>query len=153
MLKSTVFIGAALVLLAGHVQAMDCPVETQVQGTLEAKEEAIRKAPTCKAAYEIMEACAYTASGDTGLGEAVRERCEPEFLPRLGKAQRRIYDQEQRRCSNKYAHESGTMYVSFAAFCRAESTVKYAARYRVGNSRIVIPDARNARDPESEPKC
>jgi hypothetical protein len=123
------FLIVALLAVPVGAHAEDCPVETQVQGTLEAKEDAIRKAPTCKRAYEIMEACSYVASGDTGLGKAVRERCEPEFMRRLIKAQRRGYDQEQRHCSNKYAHESGTMYVSFAAFCRAESTVKYARNY------------------------
>ncbi len=129
MLNRLIFALAASLVLATPLQAMDCPVETRVQGTLEAKEEAIRKAPTCKAAYEIMEACAYTASGDTGLGEALRERCEPGFIGRLGKAQRRAYDREQKRCTYKYANKSGTMYVSFSAFCRAESTVKYAAKY------------------------
>jgi hypothetical protein len=132
MLKKAVFTLAALVLLAGVAGAMDCPVETQVQGTLDAKEEAIRKAPSCKRAYEIMEACAYGASGDTGLGEALRERCEPEFLPRLNKARQRSYASEQKRCSNKYARQSGTMYVSFAAFCRAASTVKYAGKFSGG---------------------
>jgi hypothetical protein len=131
MLRHTAFALAALAVLTGPARAMDCPVETRVEGTLEAKEEAIRKAPTCKKAYEIMEACAYTASGDTGLGEALRQRCEPEFLSRLSKAQRRAYDGEQKRCSNKYVNKSGTMYVSFAAFCRAESTVKHAAKYGV----------------------
>ena|ERR1700742_3976729 len=130
-LDLAVFALTVALALPSPVRAMDCPVETQVQGTLEAKEEAIRKAPTCKRAYEIMEACAYTASGDTGLGEALRERCEPEFLSKLSKPLRRAYDGEQKRCSNKYARESGTMYVSFAAFCRAESTVKYDARYGV----------------------
>jgi hypothetical protein len=129
MLERTVFALFAAALLTTPLKAMDCPVETRVEGTLEAKEEAIRKARSCKAAYQIMEACAYTASGDTGLGEAVRERCEPEFLPRLSKSLRRVYDQEQRRCTHKYVNKSGTMYVSFSAFCRAESTVKYAAKY------------------------
>jgi hypothetical protein len=131
MLERAVLALLAVVLLTAPLKAMDCPVETQIQGTLDAKEEAIRKAPSCKRAYAIMEACAYTASGDTGLGEALRQRCEPEFLPKLNKAQRRIYHSEQKRCSNKYVHESGTMYVSFAAFCRAESMVKYAAKYGV----------------------
>ena len=129
MLGRAVLALLASILSAGPLKAMDCPVETRVEGTLDAKEEAIRKAPTCKAAYKIMEACAYTASGDTGLGEAVRERCEPEFTRKLSKPQRRVYDQEQKRCTNKYAHKSGSMYVSFSAFCRAESTVKYAAKY------------------------
>lgn len=135
MLNRTIFALAAILVVSGPVRAMDCPVETRVQGTLDAKEEAIRKAPTCKRAYEIMEACSYQASGDTGLGNALHERCEPEFLPRLSKAQRRAYDREQNRCSNKYAHESGTMYVSFASFCRAGSTVKYAAKYGAGSKR------------------
>jgi hypothetical protein len=148
-LNPAIFAFAVVLALPGAVRAVDCPVETQVQGTLEAKEQAIRKAPTCKRAYEIMEACAYTASGDTGLGEALRERCEPEFLLKVSKAQRRIYAAEQKRCSNKYAHESGTMYVSFAAFCRAESTVKYAARYGVPakpkNETLRPPSLRAAR--------
>ena len=101
MLGRSVLALLAAVLSAAPLKAMDCPVETRVEGTLEAKEEAIRKAPTCKAAYEIMEACAYTASGDTGLGEAVRERCEPEFIRKLSRAQRRLYDREQTRCTHK----------------------------------------------------
>ena len=129
MLGRTVFAVLAMVLLTTSLKAKDCPVETRVEGTLDAKEEAIRKAPTCKAAYEIMEACAYTAGGDTGLGEALRERCEPEFLPKLSKTLRRAYDQEQKHCTNKYANKSGTMYVSFSAFCRAGSTVKYATKH------------------------
>jgi len=129
MLDRAVLAVAAVLLLGVPAWAEDCPAE---DSGWEAREAAIRKAPTCKRAYEIMEACAYTASGDTGLGEALRQRCEPEFLPRFSKAMRRAYDLEQKRCSNKYAKESGTMYVSFAAFCRAESTVKYATRFGRG---------------------
>src|SRR5262244_311054 len=94
VLNRTILALAGILLMSGPVRAMDCPVETRVEGTLDAKEEAIRKAPTCKRAYEIMDACSYQASGDTGLGEAVRERCEPEFLSKLSKAQRHAYDQE-----------------------------------------------------------
>jgi hypothetical protein len=96
---------------------------------LEAQEAAIRKASTCRQALEIMEACAYGATGDTGLGDAVRERCEPEFLPKLSKAQKRAYDREQRRCDQKYARQSGSMYRSFTAFCQAQSTVAHAAKF------------------------
>jgi len=135
MLVRAVLRLTVILLLAAPVRAMDCPVETRVEGTLDAKEDAIRKAPTCKRAYEIMEACAYTASGDTGLGEALRERCEPGFLPKLSKAQRRAYDREQKRCTNKYANKSGTMYVSFSAFCRAGSTVKHAEKYGARSKR------------------
>jgi hypothetical protein len=124
-----------LVLLTGPLKAMDCPVETRVEGTLDAKADAIRHAPTCKRAYAIMQACAYTASGDVALGTALRENCEPLFLTKLSKAQRRAYDRGQKRCGDKYAHEDGTMYRSFSAFCRAESTVAHAVKYGVAKAK------------------
>jgi hypothetical protein len=129
MLERTFLALLAVVLLAAPLKAKDCPVETRVEGTLEAKEEAIRKAPSCKEALAIMEACSYGAGGDTGLGEALRERCEPEFLPKLSKAQRKDYDRGIRRCNNKYRNESGTMYRSFEAFCRAQLTVRMAGKF------------------------
>ena len=115
-----------MLLLATPLQAKDCPVQ---EFGLEAREDAIRKASTCRQALETMQACAYGAGGDTGLSAAVRERCEPEFLPKLRKAEKRAYDREQRRCDRKYARQSGTMYRSFSAFCQAQSTVAHAAKF------------------------
>jgi hypothetical protein len=66
--------------------------------------------------------------GDVTLGSAVAEVCEAGFLGKLSKAQRRSYDREMRRCDAKYRHESGTMYRSFEAFCRAELAVRYQTR-------------------------
>ncbi len=117
---------SAMLLIATPLEAKDCPVE---EFTLDAREAAIRKAPSCQEALEIMKACAYGAGGDTGLGEAVHERCEPEFLPKLSKAQKKAYDREQKRCDDKYAKQSGTMYRSATAFCQAHSTVTYAKRF------------------------
>ena len=126
MLCRTVLAVSAMLLLATPLCAKDCPVQ---EFGLEAREDAIRKASTCRRALEIMDACSYGASGDTGLGAAVRERCEPEFLPKLSKAQKRAYDREQRRCDRKYARQSGTMYRSFTAFCQAQSAVAHAAKF------------------------
>jgi hypothetical protein len=104
----------------------ECPVQ---ESSLDAREEAIAKAPACKQALEIMEACAYGAGGDTGLGAAVVEKCEAGFLSKLSKAQRRTYDSEIKRCNNKYRNESGTMYRSFEAFCRAQLAVRTEAKF------------------------
>jgi hypothetical protein len=117
---------SAMLLITTPVRAKDCPA---TDSGWEAREDAVRKAPSCKAALEVMEACAYVASGDTGLGLIVHERCEPLFLPKLSKAQKRAYDHEQKRCSDKYARQSGTMYRSFTAFCQAQSAVNYARRF------------------------
>src|SRR3954471_20108992 len=109
---------SAALLFATPVQAKDCPVK---DFTLDAREEAIRKAASCPQALEIMQACAYGAGGDTSLSAAVHERCEPGFLPKLSKAQKRAYDREQKRCDDKYAKQGGRIPRSYAAFCRAQS--------------------------------
>jgi hypothetical protein len=126
MLCRTALAVSAMLLLATPLGAKDCPVQDFGH---EAREAAIRKAPTCRQALAIMGACAYGAGGDMGLSAAVRERCEPEFLPKLSKAQKRAYDREQKRCDRKYARESGTMYRSFTAFCQAQSAAAHAARF------------------------
>ncbi len=77
----------------------------------------------------MMEACAYTASGDVALGTAVNEKCEATFAGKLSKAQRTTYDRGIKQCDDKYKNESGTMYRSFSAFCRAELAVKTAAKF------------------------
>jgi hypothetical protein len=39
---------------------------------------------------------------------------------------KRAYDKDMRICDRKYRSESGTMYVSFTAFCRAKIAQRYA---------------------------
>lgn len=125
-MRHVVLAVAAAFLFVTPVQAADCPVK---EFTAEAKEDAVRKAPSCQGALEVMKACAYGATGDRGLADALQERCEPEFVGKLSKAQKKAYDREQKRCDDKYAKESGSMYRSFSAFCQAQSTVAYAKRF------------------------
>jgi hypothetical protein len=132
MLVRTVLAVAAVLLIVGPSRAkdLDCPIDHGAADPLwKLKEDAIRKAPTCKQAYEIMQACAYGATGDRGLSTAVHEKCEPLFLPKLSNAQRRAYNREQKRCDDQYANKDGSMYRSLSAFCDAESAVAYAAKY------------------------
>jgi hypothetical protein len=121
-------LSAVVLILPGHPPALakDCPK----QGfTHEAREEAVRKAPSCRESLDVMEACAYTATGDVSLGEIVREKCEAGFLTKLSKAQRRTYDRAIKHCDEKYKNESGTMYRSFSAFCRAILARDTAAKF------------------------
>jgi hypothetical protein len=121
-------LSAVVLILPGHPPALakDCPK----QGfTHEAREEAVRKAPSCRESLDVMEACAYTATGDVSLGEIVREKCEAGFLTKLSKAQRRTYDRAIKHCDEKYKNESGTMYRSFSAFCRATLARDTAAKF------------------------
>jgi hypothetical protein len=84
----------------------------------------------CDKAMKLFQDCAYTASGDVLLGEAVEKKCEIDFLPQLSAIERRAYQGELKRCDDKYRHKEGTMYLSFTAFCRAEVSQRYARQGR-----------------------
>jgi hypothetical protein len=126
MLDRTVLAISAVLLLAAPAQATDCPAEGS---GWEGREDAVRKAPTCNAARKVAEACAYGAGGDTGLTNIVLEKCEAGFSAKMSKAERRVYDRGIKRCDEKYKNESGTMYRSFSAFCRATLARDTAAKF------------------------
>ena len=132
MLAALALIGGCL---ASPASAAPKPAAPQKECPMPDRDEAVRKAPTCKQALETMEACAYGAGGDTELGEIVVGKCEAGFLSKLSKEQRRAYDREIKRCDNKYRNQSGTMYRSFEAFCRAELAVRAEARHAKSSPR------------------
>jgi hypothetical protein len=117
----------ALAAFAAPARAEDCR-------TLGGEEivALLEQAPTCKKALAQFEACSYASSADVGLSEIVIGKCEADFMTRLTAAERRIYRQERNRCSRKYANQSGTMYRSFEAFCRAKLAKTYALRLAKG---------------------
>ena len=90
--------------------------------------DVIKAAPTCEASMKLFQDCSYSASGDVSLGAAVREKCEADFLSQLKDPQKHVYQRGQRACLRKYVHESGTMYVSWSAFCGAELAQRYSQR-------------------------
>ena len=96
--------------------------------TLDETVDVIKAAPTCEASMKIFQDCSYSASGDVSLGAAVREKCEADFLSTLKDPQKHVYQREQQACLRKYVHESGTMYVSWSAFCGAELARRYSQR-------------------------
>jgi hypothetical protein len=117
----------AALTLTTPAAAKDCPTQ---EFSHEAREQAVRDAPTCQASLEVMEACAYGATGDTSLGEIVIEKCEADFLTKLSKAQRKTYEAEVKRCDAKArGGREGTMYISAAAFCRAGVAQRTARRF------------------------
>ena len=116
MLGRMVLVLSAVLLLVVPARAQDCPTEGS---GWEGRQDAVRKAPTCKEALKVAEACAYGATGDVGLTNIVLEKCEADFSAKMSKAQRQRYNHEIKRCDEEYRREEGTMYRSMAAFCRA----------------------------------
>jgi hypothetical protein len=119
MLSSILSLGAAPAV------AEDCPAKsTQMDDII----DAIKAAPGCDAAMKVFGACEFGASGDVQLGAAVEKICEAGFLPRLKTPERQAYQREMGACDRKYRNQSGTMYLSFTASCRAEVTQRYARK-------------------------
>ncbi|MFT4119759.1 hypothetical protein [Bradyrhizobium sp.] len=119
---------AALALLltgcAVHA-AEECPAKSTAMEDIVA---VLTAAPSCDRAMKLFEACEYGASGDVQFGAVVEKKCEADFLGRLKPPQKLSYQRELRVCDRKYRNRSGTMYVSFTAFCRAEVAQRYSRR-------------------------
>ena len=114
---------AVTLALATPARAEDCPAKsTQMDDII----VALNAAKSCDAAMKAFEACAYGASGDVQLGEAVEKKCEGDFLAKLQAKQKAAYQREIGVCDRKYRNQSGTMYISFTAFCRANVAQRYA---------------------------
>lgn len=94
--------------------------------TMDEVVELIGAAPGCERAMAIFKDCQMSASGDIHLGEAVEKKCEGDFLVRLTPSRKTAYQREMDACDRKYRNESGTMYRSFTAFCRAEIARRYS---------------------------
>jgi hypothetical protein len=90
--------------------------------------DAINATPGCERAMKLFQGCEFGSSGDVQLGAAVEKKCEGDFLSRLKAPQERAYQHEMGVCDRKYRNESGTMYLSFTAFCRAEVAQRYSQR-------------------------
>ncbi len=90
--------------------------------------DAIDKTPACERAMKLAEDCSLRSGGDTELGAAVERKCESDFLSVLRAPQKAAYQRELGVCDRKYRNQSGTMYVSFTAFCRAGVAQRYSRR-------------------------
>jgi hypothetical protein len=123
-MRLKVFLAVLAVLVCPNAAfAEDCPAQSSQMDDIIA---AVNDAPGCDRAMKVFDACAYGASGDVQLGAVVEKKCEAGFVKSLKAPQNRIYQRELRACDRKYEHRSGTQYLSFAAFCRAEVAQRYA---------------------------
>jgi len=117
---------AVVLSLAGTpARAMVCMEKSM---TLDEVVDTISAQKGCESAMKVFRDCELTASGDAQLGAAVERKCEADFKPGLDAAQAQSYRREMRACDSKYRNKSGTMYLSFTAFCRAEVAQRYSQR-------------------------
>jgi len=118
-------LAVVLSFAAAPARAEDCPAKSSGMDDIVA---AVNDAPSCDRAMKVAEACAYGASADVQFGAAVEKKCEGDFLGNLKAPRKRAYAREMGACDRKYRNESGTMYRSATAFCRAEVSQRYSQR-------------------------
>ena len=118
-------LGLLLVLGPAWAAPMECPAKSTQMDDIIAS---LNAAKGCDAAMKVFEACEYGASGDVQFGEVVEKKCEADFLDKASAAKKRAYKRELGVCDRKYRNKSGTMYISFTAFCRAQVAQRYARK-------------------------
>jgi len=131
-----VFLAFQAIMLLMSVAPGDEPKQCLVtEGGLDDIEVAIEKAASCEKSMETFQACAFAASGDVQLGEAVIRKCESDFLNKLSGSEERTYHQKLKRCWQKYRRESGSLYRSFEAMCAAGVAQAYSRRFSKAGDR------------------
>ena len=118
---------AIVTSLGGPASAAVCQDKSM---TLDEIVEAINAAPDCEGAMKLFQDCSFGSSGDVQLGEAVEKKCHGDFAGSLKGRKKQAYQREMGVCDRKYRNESGTMYRSFTAFCRAEVAQRYSQQMR-----------------------
>ena len=116
---------AAVVSVSGGASAAVCQDKSMTSDEIV---EAISASPGCERAMKLFQDCAFGSGGDVQLGGAVEKKCEGDFMSRLKAPQKQAYQRKMRVCDRKYRNESGTMYRSFTAFCRAEVAQRHSQR-------------------------
>jgi hypothetical protein len=134
---------AATLILGLPVRAQDaCAVgEAAIDAAgsyAAAVERKISAAPDCFKAFQTLDACQLGSSGDNALSEIVVGKCEPLFLAQGGSGKvgagksgatlKARYRAAQKHCDRIAENNSGTMYQSFAAVCRARAARDFARR-------------------------
>jgi hypothetical protein len=120
-------IGLVLSFSAAEAATMACPAKSTSMDDIIAS---LEQTTSCDAAMKVFEACAYGASGDVQFGEVVEKKCEADFLDKANASKKQAYKRELGVCDRKYRNQSGTMYISFTAFCRAEVAQRYQREMR-----------------------
>ena len=120
-------IGLILSLGSAEAATMECPAKSTSMDDIIAS---LKQTKGCDAAMKVFEACEYGASGDVQFGEVVEKKCEADFLDKANASKKQAYKRELGVCDRKYRNRSGTMYISFTAFCRAEVAQRYSREMR-----------------------
>jgi hypothetical protein len=132
VIASTLVLLLACALSGKVIAAETCPVTDKdienASSYMDAVVLRVQEAGDCNLAFRLARACQFGTSGDNQLDDIVRSKCEPLFLPRASLAIRAAYKKALRKCDRIAERNEGTMFMSFAAVCRAGKARDFAQR-------------------------
>lgn len=122
---------ATILMCAGLMGSMafaevKCPAEA---GDLDSTVAVVANSKTCYEASETASACAWGSSADVAITGAAIEVCARDYADRISKTEQKMWEALAAQCSKKYEGQSGTLYISFAAFCRLDVTKLFSQLY------------------------
>ena len=116
-------VSSCLLVIAVPAFAHQCPSESR-----QAEEiiKAIRSAPACLVSFNVMKDCRSHDHRDAQLAQAVIEKCEATFLPRMSAGRKYFYQRAREVCARKFANRQAPIYASYQATCEAAVAARYA---------------------------
>ena len=129
-----------------------CPVDA---GDAEATTQAVRDAPSCAQAYEVMNVCRKGEKSDVALAQIVVEHCEEVLNPTLDEPRFRAYANARASCAKRFSQDKSERALSYQAVCEAGVAVVFAQRADVEAIRARRDRAREGampRPPGQEPR-
>ena len=132
-------------VVGGVAQAAGSGVECPINRLSDGVEDALKAAPSCKAAVNLFWACGTGGSRDAARLQMVTQKCEPDYR---AKPLRLAAEREIKTCWRKAAEGIGTegsAYRSWAAYCAASVHDRYSGRAL--RDKRLSPDKRSKAQP------
>lgn len=91
-------------------------------------EAALKRAPTCDKAADILSKCVSGSSADLEFASIVIEKCERSLLPKLTAAGNARYKRERELCAYEFEDQHGTLFLSEEAMCEVDIAQRFAGK-------------------------
>jgi uncharacterized protein YecT (DUF1311 family) len=131
--------GAAILLLlllcTCAIAQEPCKFEAGGEKAAACLENALKRAPTCGKAAELLRKWMWGSSADVGFASIVIQKCEKTLLPRLAATGKARYKWELEMCAYEYAGQDGTLYRSEAAMCAVDVVTRFASEPALAEQR------------------
>ncbi len=109
--------------------SVECPAQFGIEDYQEKVDKAISSSSSCYEAKAFAESCAMGSSIDLQIGHSAEKKCANDFLRKLSKVDKDIYQKLLKKCDEKYEKMQGTMYMSASAFCRLDVAALFSNLY------------------------